>query len=471
MLRKASRGRTGIRAMLRSWRSSCVGGRTSVLLIGALALSGCSLVPEAQPLATTLPDEFSVSGSADTSALNQPWWSRFHDQGLSSLIASGLRDSPTISASRARLNAAEHEARAAGLSLDGSANASVSSSTPGSRSHFFGIGLNLLPLGRRAADLSLAEARLEQERQQFRDVERIFLESVVVDYIQLRYFEALRGARQEQLRLARQSLQFANERAAQSATTEFDLLDARAFVAEIEATIPLIESEIVARQRDLAATLGLSPDHPLDLSLRPGPQPIPTGISDIGVPANLLRTRPDVRQAEHAYEAALARVGIARANRYPQLSLEGIVRAVNPGQSVRTATLGISVPVFSQPALAAQEAAAAARVEEGFHNWHGAVISAVHDVERSLSGIARTSESLAAARRAERVLAERASLIRDARAMSGQITSQDLIEANRDLMRSREQVIETARDLAIQYVELWTALGRPDVHHRIEDSR
>ncbi len=434
-------------------------------LLTTAILAGCAVIPEPRQLDVPLPDRFNApDGSSATMAASAasavgPWWQRFDDPQLADLVATGIAQSPTIEAARAELNSVEQQARAAGLRFEGSATASVSENSQGSGSRSVGLGLDLLPFGRRAADLALAEARLNRQRQAFLDTRRMFVADVTSEYVQLRYLQALLGLRFTELGLARNSLDAAVRQAELGAATELDVLDARAFVADVQAEIPATRSSIVASQRRLATLLGLPPDAIPPALERHGNQPVPTAISDIGVPADLVRHRPDVRAAEHAYEAALAELGIARANRYPSLSLDGVIRAAVPGDTVRNASVGLSLPVFSQPALAAEEDAAGWRVHQAYLGWQNAVIAAVHEVERGLAAIAYASERLSAAQRAERLQQRRASILREAQSTSANFTITDVIDADRTLARSRERTVETVRVLASEYIGLWMALG------------
>lgn len=434
-------------------------GRWVCGLIAFALLAGCSVLPEPRQHGVSLPEQFSRGVHAPATLESGTWWERFNDPQLEALIISGLEHSPSIQAARARLRAAEHDARAAGLGFEGDATASASGSSgaPGSRS--VGLGLDLLPFGRRTADLALAEARLDEERQSFLDTRRLLVSNLASEYIQLRYFEALLNLRREELELARGSLDAAVSQADLNVGTELDVLDARAFLAEVQTDIPAIEASIVTTQRRIAILLGMSPDATTSRLPHGGAQPIPTGMSDIGVPADLVRRRPDVRQAEQTYAAALAELGIARANRLPRLSLSGIVRAALPGDTARTGTIGISIPVFEQPAMASAEDAAGARAQQAYLSWQNAVVSAVHEVERSLAELILASERLSAAQRAVRLQERRAALVREAQADSSAFTIEDVIEADRALTQSKQRTIESAQVLATAYVSLWTALG------------
>jgi multidrug efflux system outer membrane protein len=443
--------RSGFEAALR---------RTAAAVALAAGVSACTALPERQHVGIPLSSAYSVGVSAYAAEPAATWWNRFHDASLNAVVERALTESPAILEARARLTAAEHSARAAGLRLDGNGNVSAARDSTAATTRSLGLVLDLLPFGRRAADVAEAEARLNAERQAFLDTQRGLVGDVASSYIALRSAQALLTVREAELALARQSLEIAEEQAALASGTELEILEARAFVAEVQASLPTIRTSVGSAQRDLASLVGVAPPDTFAELEGSGPQPIPVGIDDIGVPSDLLRNRPDVREAEFAYEAALAAVGGARADRFPSLSLGGLIRATAPGgDTVHGATLGLSIPVFSQPSLAAEEDAAAARVEQAFQAWRNTVVTAVNEVEQAISGVVHASERLSAAQRAERLQSERASLLRSAQRSSGLFTLQDVIDADRALTRAREQSVEAARQLASQYNSLWTALG------------
>jgi multidrug efflux system outer membrane protein len=423
-------------------------------------LSACAPLPERQHLGIPLSDTYSTGLSASAAEPAAMWWYRYHDASLNAVVERALAESPDILEAGARLTAAQHSARAAGLRLDGNGNVSAARNSTGATTRSLVFALDFLPFGRRAADVAEAEAQLNAERQSFLDTQRALVGDIAVSYVALRSAQALLGVREAELALARQSLEIAQEQAELASGTEVEILEARAFVAEVQAGLPTIRTAIVSAERDLASLVGVVPPDTFAELERSGPQPIPVGIDEIGVPSDLLRNRPDVREAEFAYEAALAALGGARADRFPSLSLSGQIRATAPGSdTVRGSTLGLSIPVFSQPSLAAEEDAAAARVEQAFHAWRSTVVTALNEVELAISGIVHASERLSAAQRAERLQSERASLLRSAQRGSGLFTLQDVIDADRSLTRAREQRVQAAAQLALQYSLLWTALG------------
>ena len=125
-------------------------------------------------------------------------------------------------------------------------------------------------------------------------------------------------------------------------------------MAETQSEIPQLDASIVQSRNRLSTLLGKPVGAlPIDLGYR-GAQPMPQNVAELGVPADLLRARPDIRQAERLYAAAVSDVGVADAARYPSLRLSGLITApLGGGQDVTSFVAGLVMPVFNQPAAKA----------------------------------------------------------------------------------------------------------------------
>lgn len=437
-------------------RSPRRGGVLKVAII-VVTMSGCSFIPERQPLGVPMPERFSFNVDTGAGSTSGTWWEGYNDPALNDIIAVGLAQSPIMQSARAGLEVARHDATAAGIGVAGDATATVNTTGGGSSTRSVGLGAELLPFGRRNAELANADARYNAARNAFLDTQRLFIRNTATEYVNLRYFQALLVVRQDEQRLARSSIDAAVSRGELGASTEIDELDARAYLADVQVRIASTEASIAEHRHRLAGLLGVTPDNIPAVLRHSGAQPVPGGASDIGVPADLLRNRPDVRRAEFEYETALADIGEARANRYPSLSLNGTIRSTGSGDP--SLGLGLSLPVFTQPTLAAEEDAAGARADLALAEWRNIVIQAVNEVELALAGISSASQGVAASRRSERLHTERVALLRNAFETAQTFTLVDVIEADQELARSREQTLSATRTLGLEYLALWTALG------------
>ncbi|MDB5392039.1 MAG: efflux system, outer rane lipoprotein CmeC [Planctomycetaceae bacterium] len=148
------------------------------------------------------------------------------------------------------------------------------------------------------------------------------LGDVATNYVQIRTLEQQIKFTQANVDLQRQTLVLAEARFKAGATSDLDVEQARTVLAQTEAQIPVLEISQRQASNQLCILMGMPPE---DLSAWLGKGDIPTAPADVaaGVPADLLRRRPDVQQAEHAAAAQSAQIGISQAEFYPHISLVG----------------------------------------------------------------------------------------------------------------------------------------------------
>jgi NodT family efflux transporter outer membrane factor (OMF) lipoprotein len=146
------------------------------------------------------------------------------------------------------------------------------------------------------------------------------LGDVATNYVQVRTFEKRIEYATANVRVQRETLRIAEGRFKAGTTAEVDVDQARSTLAQAEATIPALRISLRQANNQLCILLGIPPE---DLQLKIGKAPIPTAPTDVaaGVPMELIRRRPDVRQAERQAAAQSAEIGVAESALYPHFSL------------------------------------------------------------------------------------------------------------------------------------------------------
>jgi NodT family efflux transporter outer membrane factor (OMF) lipoprotein len=148
---------------------------------------------------------------------------------------------------------------------------------------------------------------------------------VATNYIHIRTLGKRLAIARENVRIQTESLQIAEARFEGGTTSQRDVEQAKTVLASTEATIPTLETQLRQTQNALCVLLGLPPS---DLTSRlQGPQVIPAPPPQVavGIPADLLRRRPDIRSAELQAMAQCSRIGVTKADLYPAFSLTGAV--------------------------------------------------------------------------------------------------------------------------------------------------
>ncbi len=428
-----------------------------------ILLAGCAEIGMApRPLEADLPDRYSVLTPVKAPSRDDAeWWRTFNDPVLDQLVARGLSGNLSVAEARARLREAEADARGANVPLNGSANAGVRAPSNTSESGEVSVNAQINLAGETRFRTSAARARLEAAEFDTNEARRTVLSEVARSYADLRFFQSSRAFRSQDLRSRQRTLTDIETQLEAGAATRLDLLRAQSLLAETRAEIPQLDARIIQTRNRLSTLLGVPVGSlGMDLGYR-GQQPMPKGAIDAGVPADLLRARPDIRRAERLYAAAVSDVGVADAARYPSLNLSGLISApTNGGSRTETLLAGLVVPVFNQPTLLAEKDAAAARVEQTYLQWRIAVLQAVEEVENAQALLKSARQSVAAAREAVTLNRQALDLSRELLSSGGNITVLDVLDRERALSSSRTALAQNTRDVATAFIQLYVALGR-----------
>lgn len=431
---------------------------TAVLMLGA-----CAAVPGYQAPEMTLPARYSshVTAPAAPAATDRLWWEDFHDPVLNHLVAAALAENPSLAEARARLAEARAlSGRAAASGVLGDGRVEIRSNSDALDTGEIGLTALFDPAGGRRAEKRAAAARADAARDAGIDARRLLIADLATSYVDLRFYQTRLAQRQQDLTSRQRSLRNIETRTEAGTGTELDVLQARAILADTQVDIPQLEATVIQTRNRISTLVGRTVgDIGVDLSY-PGAQPLPRRRGDLGVPADLLRFRPDIRQAERLYAASIADMTSAEAARYPTLSLNGVIRApLSGGEASRSLAAGLTLPVFSQGALAQDVRAANARADGALAQWRGAVLSAVEQVESALAALDGASRSAHAAEKSVTLNTRALTLTRELLESGGEVTVLDLLDRERDVSNARGTLANSCREVARQYIALKTALA------------
>jgi multidrug efflux system outer membrane protein len=289
-----------------------------------------------------------------------------------------------------------------------------------------------------------------------------------------RNYFTLRGL-QEQLRVAeaalvsqRETARLVNARLSAGRSNAFDADRADALVQTTAATVPALDAQL-ARTRYRLAVLSGQPPTALDARLaaaRPLPGIAPTALDQVGSPQSLLRRRPDIAVAEQQAAAAAARIGVARSQLFPQLSLggslglnAGSVGALQQRDSLAFnlgATLAWSLIDFGR--RRALVAAASARGDAAMATYEKIVLGALEETEGALAAYTRAqrrNDSLHAAARS----AGAAATLARVRFTAGTSDLLAVLDAERESLAARDRLAQATTDAATSLVAVYKALA------------
>ncbi len=476
------------------------------LLLCCLVAS-CTVTPKRPVASVTLPQAWSEQPEPPASpppVTLARWWKTFQDPTLQALIERGLSHNRDLHAATARIQ----EARAARLvslaprwprlgsatsytrSLSSSTTTSLSSDflddestrtdnsqSPVGTSFGFGEERNFYQMGLDASweiDLfgrlhwakQAVRADISAAEEHRRSVLVALLAEVARNYI------ALRGA-QQRLRIAQHHIQAQQDsvevtqaRYRAGLTSALDAAEAEALLANIRAQVPLLHTTVKQTLHRLRILMGEPPTALTPALSQAHPIPSAALASDIGLPSELLRRRPDIRQAEREMEAATARVGVAMTDLFPRLTLTGRLgtQGLDVADLAKSAGLswatgpGLSWPVFDAGRIRAAIKVQDARQAQALARYEQVILTGLEEVENAL--VAYRQEQARQQRLTEAVAAHtNAVAIATDRYLSGLENYLSVALARRALHTAQDASAQSQTALATHVVALYTALG------------
>lgn len=267
------------------------------------------------------------------------WWTVFNDPTLNRLVDMAYHQNLDLQTAGARIL----EARAKRSIAAGNLFPQTQSAVAGLAQAQIGQNLGL-PLphtlsiwadgfnasweadfwGRYRRSIEAAEANVEASSESYGEALVMVLSEVAANYVQMRTFEQRLLYAHENVAIQKRSLELAEARFGEGAGTELDVSQARSTLAQTESSIPSLEAGRRLCSNRLCILLGMPVT---DLASQFDPAPIPSAPLEVavGIPADLLCRRPDIRRAERQVAAQSAQIGIAESDLYPRLGVSGFI--------------------------------------------------------------------------------------------------------------------------------------------------
>jgi outer membrane protein, multidrug efflux system len=451
-------------------------------LVAALVLAGCSTVPAFEPVAApaaplafkALDGRWAALQPAESQARGE-WWRAFADPLLDDLVARADRNNTSIQLAAARLAQARALVRTAKadrwpqLGLSGGANRQSASPALGSTAagtvFNAGFGASYEPdlVGRLAGARNAAALDAESREALMQSTRLLVQADVAQTYFGLRALDAERALVRQTVVAYRDTLRLTESRYAAGDVAELDLARVRAEVASNEAQALALDRRRAELEHALAVLIGeLSASLTVSEGLWDGPLPqVPPGV-----PSAVLARRPDVAAAQRAMQAAQARVGVAQAAWFPDVSLtaSGGFVSTDLGElfkwSARAWGVGalLSLPIFNGGRREAGVLSANAQWDAAAASYREQVLVAFRDVEDQLSALRLLTDQAHAQAQAVDA-ATRARVLSTSRYRNGFVSQLELLDARRSEFRNRREALQVR---AAQYqatVGLIRALG------------
>lgn len=467
------------------WRFGVFGGVVLALLSGCASVGSDYQTPKPQ-----LPSQWQGRpiGASTTTGTTElaAWWQRFHDRVLDRLMDDALKANVTLASARAKLREARARRNLAeanlGPSVDASGSASRSkssgASSTGGTHNLYNAGFDASwepdVFGGGHRRLEAAEADVQAEAEALHETRVSLAAEVARNYIDLRTAERRLAVAQSSLKAQSETYDLVRWRRRAGLATELAEMQALTQLEQTRATLPTLQTTIRTARNRLAILLDRPPGA-VDALLKvkgevkgEGDDKIPVASDRIavGIPADTLRQRPDVRAAERRLAAETARLGAAQAARYPSFQLSGTLglQALTPGglfdsaSATRSLLAGITAPIFDSGRIRSQIEIQDAVLEQARLNYQSTVLTALEDVENALENLDNSRLREARLRRAT-ASAQLAWEIARYRYQSGLVDFQSVLDSQRTLLNLQDQLTTAEGAHSDAQIQLYKALG------------
>ncbi|WP_447975080.1 efflux transporter outer membrane subunit [Nitrospira sp. Kam-Ns4a] len=449
-------------------------------LLSLLLVAGCAMGPDYERPATATPDAFrNVPPEMEGESIaNLAWWELLRDPELQKLIRIALAENKDLK--RATAAVEEYEARLYSARMDFAPQATVLGNAPsfGRKANFLFPGFpsifNYYGYGQLSWELDFW-GRIRRANEAARDdllareeAKRAVILQLVSDvaqaYFDLLQFDMQLDTAKRTLGAWEESVRIAQARLRQGVIAKLDADQFDAQRANAAARIAELERQRVQTENRLSVLLGRNPQ-PIPRGRPLTEQVMPPEVPP-GLPSQLLQRRPDIVQAEAQLAAATARIGVAKAQRFPTISLTGALGVASPFLSklVNDQTAfgvvgpGLTAPLLNATILGFNQQAVEAQAKQATAQYEQTILTAFREVEDALVAVSTARDQRKA--QADQVAALRSALhLANLRYKGGLANYLDVLVAQRDLFEAELALIGTHRLYLVSIVQLYKALG------------
>jgi NodT family efflux transporter outer membrane factor (OMF) lipoprotein len=465
-----------------------LGTAWAILLAGAVMLGGCTVIgPDFEPPQADLPQQWNDTG---TTVLKQQqynysqWWQVFQDPVLNTLVETARNQNLTLQIAglrvleaRAQLGIVTGSLYPQSQTVSGNYSYNRGRETPLTDRYFsqagtgFDVAWEMDFWGKFRRSLESADANLLASVAGYDDVLVTLTAEVARNYVQIRTLEERIRLARENIAIQQRSLELTTNQYETGSVTELDMQQATTQLRNTQATVPQLQISLDRFRHALSILMGMPPQDLADM-LGSGSE-IPTAPAEVaaGIPAELLRRRPDIRQAELQAAAQSAQVGVASAELLPAFSLFGSFgwNVNNAGQDSLGDLFNANSFAFSTgPAfnwkilnygrLQNQVRVQDARLEQLLTNYENTVLVAAGEVEDAISGF-MNSRAEAVYRGESADAAKRSSDLSMLQYTEGVSLYQSVLDSNRSLASQQDAYAQVRGNIAINLIALYKALG------------
>jgi outer membrane protein, multidrug efflux system len=454
-----------------------------ILVLALAVLSGCKVGPNYQtpkqhmPSGWVSPPTTRASITVQEPLQVEKWWTTFNDPELNSLVERAVKANLSLQIASQRIRAARATICITGSNLFPFFNANGAYTHSNSELNHRTVDTDLWRGGFDATweldvfggvrrGVEAAYANYQSTIEDRRDILVSLLAELATDYVRLRGFQQQVKISQENLAAQERTLKATRENMAIGRGSGLDVANTEAEVASTKASIATFESTAQQQVYAIAVLLGEEPTALIQELSPQGEIPVAPPVVPVGLPADLLRRRPDIRRAERDLATATATIGVATADLFPRFGLNGTLTLGGPNfpdlfnWGTHVATIGptFNWTIFDAGKIWSNIEVANAQQEQALLNYRLTVLSALSDVEIALTAYAQEQQ-----RRAQLVDAvaanQRAVSLAQQAYDFGQRDFLNVIVAQESLLSAQNLLVQSNQAVATDLVAIYKALG------------
>jgi len=454
------------------------------LVVMGLILTGCAVGPNYMAVRPLAPQKWHAklqerlcAGQLDPKTMAR-WWTTLDDPELTSLEELAVKDNLDLKEAWARVREARAQRgiEGAGLfpTLDASGSAtkqrSSKNSGMGIKSRLYRIGFDagweLDVFGGIRRGIEAAQADLEGQQEGLHEVLVSLMAEVALNYVDVRTYQARLAAAYANIKAQKEIYDLNRSRYQAGLIDELAVQQSLYNLARTRSQVPTLETGLEKAKNRLATLLGKRPGDLEAQLVVPRPIPVPPPRVAVGIPAEALRQRPDVRKAEHNLAAATARIGVAKAELYPKFQLLGTIglESLSSGDlwewTSRTWKVGpsISWKIFHWGALRQNVKVQTARQEQALIQYRSTVLKALEEAEDSLVAFAKEQRRMQSLKMAVEAASTALDLAWD-RYRAGLVDFSNVMDAEQSLQSFQDELAVSRGTVTSNLIRLNKALG------------
>ncbi|MGE9289413.1 MAG: efflux transporter outer membrane subunit [Puniceicoccales bacterium] len=459
--------------------------RTAAVFL-TLSLVGCSTTPNSEEMMDDVPMPMGWNNEIEENPVNEgatvsieTWWNVFEDPVLIELIDEALTSNPDLLTTLSRIDQARAERGLERAELFPTLNGGISGAGSRERNRDTDTTSSNESYG---ASLDASwEVDLFGRQQKYLEASTFELEATVEDYYYAQVSLAAEVANTYlNIISSRKQLEILNESVAsreetlqvsewQEAAGEGDVLatqQVKVLVEQARAQIPGYHQLIEESRNALAVLCGTTPANIEALLDQNDSLPdVPAAIT-IGIPAEVLRQRPDVRSAEKTVEASIARLSATEKSRLPSLTLSGSIGTeaakagdfFNPQRIFGNLVGGLTAPIWDAGRISRNIEIQRAVVDQAYFEFEATVLEAMSEVENALSAINRKREEIGILQRAV-FSADLSARLAEFQYEEGEEDILTVLETKRTLLGLAQTLVQSQQEEILAHIQLYKALG------------